>query len=70
MNALKRPDPFLPFGTLAADVKHTVGELAEVEGCFANAPGAEASSEDVLVSWDVVRVEEACQIGAEAGEVR
>ena len=47
--------PLLPLGTLATNVKHAVGEVADDEGGFGDARGFDTRAEDVLVVGNIVR---------------
>ncbi len=53
-NVLEAVDPLLPFGPLAADVEHAVGQIANDEGGFSDTGRLDTRAENVLIVRDVV----------------
>ena len=47
-------DPFLSFGTLTANVKHSVCKVADDECCFCDTSGLDTGAQHVLIGGEIV----------------
>ena len=63
MDPFKAVHPFLSFGALAANVKHVIVQLAELEQGLCDSGGTKARTKNVLVGREVVPSEEPIDIG-------
>ena len=52
-------DPLLSLGTLAANVEHTVGQVADDEGRFGDTGGLDTRSEHILIAGKIVGLSDA-----------
>lgn len=59
-------DPLFPLGPLATNIKHAIGEGAQVENCFRNTRSLQPRSQDILIRWSVVWREEAVEVSEKA----
>jgi hypothetical protein len=53
-NIFEAVDPLLPFGSLATDVEHTVGQIANDEGGLSDTGSLDTRPKNVLIIWYVV----------------
>lgn len=70
VHVLETVNPLLPFRPLAADIEHSIRQLAEVEDRLGNARGSKSRPEEILVCWHIGLVPDSVKIFAKAVDNR